>query len=166
MKYYVTPNGTTTEESAVSSEQAAEWYGPYGRAQANDVAKAVRAGQMAPTVQQAAARTAAAVARHGAPVRRSGNQYQSRLIGTGITGVVFLIIGIIMQAATSSGYAVCNSPIGAIGQAFSSGVQVHCGLDSGVHEFGSALVWIGVCAIGGAVLLTLVTLASTQNARK
>jgi hypothetical protein len=163
-KYFVTPEGTLIAESAVSSEQANAWHGPYGRGQANDVAKAIHSGRLAPTTQQAAAETAAAIRGVRQP-RIRNRKDRGKIVGSAGTGVVFLIIGVIMQAATSSTYALCNSPLGAIGQAISSGAQARCGLDDGVHEFGSALVWIGVLALGAAVLGTLVAVAS-QNARR
>ena len=47
-----------------------------------------------------------------------------------------LIIGIIMQAATGSKVALCNSFVGQIGQAFDQQASAGCAVANGVHTFG------------------------------
>ena len=65
--------------------------------------------------------------------------------------VAILVTGIIMQAATSSKMALCNSVVGQIGQAFDQQANTDCSAVSAVHSFGSWLIWLGVAAcLGGA----------------
>ena len=51
--------------------------------------------------------------------------------------VAILATGIIMQAATSSKMALCNSVVGQIGQAFDQQANTDCSAVSAVHSFGS-----------------------------
>jgi hypothetical protein len=62
---------------------------------------------------------------------------------------VVLIIGIIMQAATGSKVALCNSFAGQIGQAFDQQASAGCSVANGVHTFGQVLVWVSVAGFLG-----------------
>ena len=67
-----------------------------------------------------------------------------------VTPFVVLIVGIIMQAATGSKVALCNSFVGQIGQAFDRQASTGCSVASGVHTFGQVLMWLGILGLIGA----------------
>lgn len=64
--------------------------------------------------------------------------------------LAMLIIGIIMQAATGSKVALCNSFVGQLGQAFDQQASNGCSVASGVHTFGQVLMWLGILGLIGA----------------
>jgi hypothetical protein len=63
-----------------------------------------------------------------------------------------LIIGIIMQAATASKVALCNSVLGQLGQAFSTSANEGCSAANDVHGLGTFFMWLGIAGLVGAAI--------------
>jgi hypothetical protein len=168
-QFYVTPDATIVNDYRVTSDQAARFYGPFGAAQARDVAKAVRSGELAPTREAESARHAIrAAAPVPAPTRHQLALLAERRkwIVTTITAVLVMIAGLIMQAVTAAGNGLCNSAIGQIGQALSGSAAAHCGLYTGVHELGSLCTWIGFLgAVTGVIVLGIAAVKIAQAGR-
>ncbi|HST54337.1 MAG TPA: hypothetical protein VLJ42_00380 [Solirubrobacteraceae bacterium] len=67
-------------------------------------------------------------------------------------GVAALVAGLVMRSHYEPIKRLCDSGLGALGQAFNPSAQQHCSLDSSLAVIGTCLAIVGVCTLGLALL--------------
>lgn len=79
-------------------------------------------------------------------------------------GLAALITGIVLRSHYEPLKRVCSSGLGVVGQAFDGAAQQQCSRNSDLAGLGLALIIIGVCCMGLALLNLRETRAIRQHA--
>jgi hypothetical protein len=130
-EFYVDPAGFVYERSLLTDYEAAAYHGPY-------------------ETREEARRIADLMHEQDSTASQSTRTEHRGLALTVISGLA-MTVGIIMTSATASTYALCNSDIGQLGQAFSSGTLTRCATDTTVHSLGVIVLILGILGILGGV---------------
>lgn len=84
---------------------------------------------------------------------RSRSRFRPGL--TAVGSLVALIAGIVLRSHYEPLTAICQSGIGALGQAVDTQAQTSCSLDSGLSDAGLFLIVVGALILAGAVMSLL-----------